>query len=84
MSTSVGISILTRAATLNNANLSTNALFRAAVEDTQRQCIQTKKVDIEVNPLPGLHLTAWEEELGDDIDRHFILNGIKHGFNIIG
>ena len=30
----------------------------------------------------GLHLTAWEEELGDDIDCHFILNGIKTVFDI--
>ena len=33
--------------------------------------------------MPGLQLAAWEEELGDDIDRKFILNGIKSGFDII-
>ena len=32
-----------------------------------------KKVDIEVNPLPGLHFSSWKEESGDDIDRKFIL-----------
>ena len=42
-----------------------------------------KKVEYEVNPLPGLHLAAWEEELSDDYDCHFILDGIKNGFNII-
>ena len=36
-----------------------------------------------VNLQYGLHLTAWEEELQDDIDRDFILNGIKTGFDII-
>ena len=33
--------------------------------------------------MPGLRLTAWEEELDNDCDRHFILNGIKQGFDII-
>ena len=28
-------------------------------------------------------LAAWEEELANDCDRHFILNGIKNGFDII-
>ena len=42
-----------------------------------------KKVDFEVNPLPGLCLTAWEEELGEDCDRQFILSGIANGFDII-
>ena len=42
-----------------------------------------KKVECEVNPLPGLHLAAWEEELGEDPDRHFLLEGIKNGFEII-
>ena len=27
--------------------------------------------------------SAWEEELSDDIDREFILGGIKNGFDII-
>ena len=33
--------------------------------------------------MPGLRLTAWEEELGNDFDRQFILNGIENGFDII-
>ena len=33
--------------------------------------------------MPGLRLAAWEEELVDDFDRQFILNGIKNGFDII-
>ena len=33
--------------------------------------------------MPGLNLTAWEEELHDDPDKEFILNGIKNGFDII-
>ena len=47
------------------------------------QAYAAKKVDFEVKPLPGLCLAAWEEELGNDSDRTFILNGIKHGFDII-
>ena len=35
------------------------------------------------SPQSSLCFTAWEEELGDDIDRDFILDGIKHGFDII-
>ena len=42
-----------------------------------------KKVDFEVNPLPGLRLTAWEEEFDNDCDCHFILNGKEQGFDII-
>lgn len=42
-----------------------------------------KKLEFEVQPLPGLNLTAWEEELGNDVDREFLLHGIKHGFDII-
>ena len=34
-------------------------------------------------PQSSLCFTAAEEELGDDIDRDFILDGIKHGFDII-
>ena len=45
--------------------------------------ISGKKVEYEVNPLPGLRLAAWEEELSDDYDRHFILDGIKNGFNTV-
>ena len=33
--------------------------------------------------MPGLHLTAWEEELGNDPDREFLLQGIRNGFDII-
>ena len=33
--------------------------------------------------MPGLCLAAWEQELGDDYDRHFILGGIRNGFDII-
>lgn len=33
--------------------------------------------------MPGLNLTAWEEELHDDPDKEFILDGIKNGFDII-
>ena len=43
-------------------------------------CAQLKKL---ANPPNGLCLTAWEEELQDDVDREFILSGIKHGFDII-
>ena len=31
----------------------------------------------------SLCFSAWEEELSDDIDREFILDGIKNGFDII-
>lgn len=30
-----------------------------------------------------MNFAAWEEELQDDVDRTFILNGIKNGFDII-
>lgn len=43
----------------------------------------TKKLGIEVHPSPGLILSAWEEELENDPDKHFILNGIRNGFDII-
>ena len=42
-----------------------------------------KLENVSVNPHDGLHLSAWEEELKDDFDREFILNGIKNGFDII-
>ena len=42
-----------------------------------------KKLDFEVHPLPGLNLRAWEEELCDDVDRTFLLQGIRYGFDII-
>ena len=42
-----------------------------------------KKLDFKVRPLPGLNLRAWEEELGNDLDRDFILQGVKNGFDII-
>lgn len=33
--------------------------------------------------MQGLWLAAWDEELGNDVDREFILKGIEHGFDII-
>ena len=42
-----------------------------------------KKLDFEDRPLPGLSLSAWDEELGNDPDRNFILSGIENGFDII-
>ena len=42
-----------------------------------------KKLDFEVHPLPGLNLRAWEDELCDDVDRTFLLQGIRYGFDII-
>ena len=43
-----------------------------------------KKLDqVLASPYDGLRLAAWEEELQDDEDRDFILNGITHGFDII-
>ncbi len=38
---------------------------------------------MDIHPPPGLCLQAWREELGDDPDRGFILDGITHGFNIV-
>ena len=60
-------------------------MFRPGVQPgSPCHCTFTgKKVVFEVKPLPGLCLAAWEEELEDDCDRHFIINGIKHGFDII-
>ncbi|MEW8544940.1 MAG: reverse transcriptase domain-containing protein [Candidatus Thiodiazotropha sp.] len=42
-----------------------------------------KKLGIQVNPSPGLCLDAWEVELENDPDKEFLLNGIRHGFDII-
>ena len=42
-----------------------------------------KKLGVEVRPCPGLNLTAWEQELNDDPDKEFLLNGISNGFDII-
>lgn len=36
-----------------------------------------------MQPSLNLKLSAWAEELCDDPDRQFILDGIEHGFNII-
>ena len=36
-----------------------------------------------IKPLRGLCLTAWEQVLGDDFDKDFLLNGIKFGFDIV-
>ena len=46
--------------------------------------LPSKKLDIaSVSPQSGLRLAAWEEELQDDVDRDFILDGIMNGFDII-
>lgn len=43
-----------------------------------------KKLDTNgISPSFGLCYTAWEAELRGDIDREFILDGIKNGFDII-
>ncbi len=34
-------------------------------------------------PTTGLKLAAWEDELTGDIDREFLLTGVKNGFEII-
>ena len=36
-----------------------------------------------VKPTRALNINAWEQELGDDFDKDFLLNGIKNGFDII-
>ena len=36
-----------------------------------------------LSPGTGMYFSAWEEELADDIDKDFILNGLRCGFNII-
>ena len=36
-----------------------------------------------MHPSPGLHFDAWYEELQNDPDKSFILDGIRHGFDII-
>ena len=46
-------------------------------------CSVKKLANVSANPPNGLRLTAWEEEFQDDVDREFILNGNKHGFDII-
>ena len=33
--------------------------------------------------MAGLSLAAWRDELGDDYDKEFILQGVEHGFDII-
>lgn len=43
----------------------------------------SKKLGTSGNPRYGLRLAAWETELQDDVDREFILDGIKNGFDII-
>ena len=45
--------------------------------------IGEKKLGIKVTPSPGLHFDAWEEELENDPDKDFLLDGIKNEFNII-
>ena len=45
---------------------------------------RTKKpLNLKINSSPGLSFEAWQEELLDDPDKDFILDGIKHGLNII-
>ena len=45
---------------------------------------QTQKhVDVQIQPNPGLCMSAWREELADDYDAPFILQGIKIGFDIV-
>lgn len=36
-----------------------------------------------VKPSRALKFSAWEEELKDDYDEEFLLNGIRNGFNIV-
>ena len=38
-----------------------------------------KKLDFQVKPSPGRSLAAWDQELYDDLDRDFILSGIRNG-----
>ena len=41
-----------------------------------------KLADLRQSP-GSLSIAAWEEELENDVDREFILNGLKNGFDII-
>ena len=41
-----------------------------------------KLASVSASPQDGLRLSAWEEELQDDFDRDFLLNGIRYGFDI--
>ena len=59
--------------------LSPGMSANASCSDT---CSIKKLNNASVNPSDGLRLSAWEEELQDDVDHEFILNGIKHGFDI--
>ena len=43
----------------------------------------SKKLEDGTRPSFGLCYAAWEEELRGDIDREFILEGIRNGFDII-
>ena len=45
--------------------------------------VRKKRTDVVVSPGTGMYFSAWEEELADDIDKDFILNGLRCGFNII-
>ena len=47
------------------------------VKATQGLSMLQKKLDLEVKHLPDLNLSAWEEELDNDLDYGFILQGIK-------
>ena len=55
-----------------------------SANDSRSDTCSIKKLNIaSVNPSDGLRLSAWEEELQNDVDIDFILNGIKHGSDII-
>lgn len=75
--------VLLRDAPIRSVSTSINASCLAAVKNTRPLRRWWKKIGIEVNPSPGLHFTAWEEELENDCDKSFLLTGIKDGFDII-
>ena len=45
--------------------------------------LSVKKRIKQVSPGIGMCFSAWEEELADDFDKDFILNGLQRGFDII-
>ena len=68
------------------------ALIPAAITDMNALCqdvartthvCQQKKIGIKVKLSPGLQLHVWEQELADDPDKEFLLQGIANGFDII-
>ena len=46
-------------------------------------CAIKRHVNLAASRSLSLCLTAWEEELGNDPDREFILHGLSNGFDII-